>query len=150
MSEEKKTFVVKDRRRFSSESQETEENKVREKEEIEKVESGQMAEDAESEAKKIFEQQKVEDKNSRQETYLPKINFQTFILSLNSSALVQLGLIEDPVSGDMEKNLPLAKQTIDMLGMLEEKTKGNLDKDEGMMLKSILYELRMMYVREIS
>jgi hypothetical protein len=64
--------------------------------------------------------------------------------------LVQLGIIEDPVTGIMEKNLSLAKQTIDILGMLDEKTRGNLDKDEEMMLKNILYDLRMMYVREIS
>jgi hypothetical protein len=54
------------------------------------------------------------------------------------------------VTGIKEKNLSLAKQTIDILGMLDEKTRGNLDKDEEMMLKNILYDLRMMYVREIS
>ncbi len=154
MSEEKKSFVVKDRRRFSSESPETEEIKPREKEVAEEVSekegAGLSVDEMESEAKKIFEEQKTDKKISGQQTHLPKITFQTFILSLNSSALVQLGLIEDPVSGEKEKNLPLAKQTIDMLGMLEEKTQGNLDRDEEMMLKNILYELRMMYVREIS
>ncbi|MGD2149543.1 MAG: DUF1844 domain-containing protein [Desulfobacterales bacterium] len=79
---------------------------------------------------------------------LPKINFATFIFSLNSSVLVQLGLIEDPATGKKAKNLPLAKQTIDILGMLEEKTQGNLTKDEETMLKNILYDLRMIYVKE--
>jgi hypothetical protein len=55
---------------------------------------------------------------------LPAINFATFIFSLNSSALVQLGMMEDPMTGEKSKNLPLAKQTIDILSMLEEKTKG--------------------------
>lgn len=79
---------------------------------------------------------------------LPKIDFSTFILSLNSSALVQLGLIEDPATGQTGKNLPMAKQTIDLLAMLEEKTTGNLTIDEDNIIKNILYELRMLYVKE--
>ncbi|OQY07725.1 MAG: hypothetical protein B6I22_02510 [Desulfobacteraceae bacterium 4572_123] len=79
---------------------------------------------------------------------LPAINFATFIFSLNSSALVQLGMMDDPGSGKKVKNLPLAKQTIDIIGMLEEKTRGNLDEDEKNMLKHILYDLRILYVKE--
>lgn len=81
-------------------------------------------------------------------TSLPALNFATFIFSLNSSALVQLGMIEDPMTGETSKNLPLAKQTIDILSMLEEKTRGNLDVDEAGMLKNILYDLRIQYVKE--
>ena len=85
----------------------------------------------------------------QQESYaLPKIDFSTFVLSINSSALVQLGLLEDPSSGQKTKNIPLAKQTIDILAMLEEKTSGNLTKDEDNILRNILYELRMLYVKE--
>ncbi|MBW2054861.1 MAG: DUF1844 domain-containing protein [Deltaproteobacteria bacterium] len=79
---------------------------------------------------------------------MPKINFATFVFSLNSSVLLQLGLIDDPATGKKTKNLPLAKQTIDILSMLEEKTQGNLTKDEETMLKNILYDLRMLYVKE--
>lgn len=78
----------------------------------------------------------------------PSINFATFVFSLNSSALVQLGMMEDPMTGQKGKNLPLAKQTIDILSMLEEKTKGNLETDEAAMLKNILYDLRIHYVKE--
>lgn len=81
---------------------------------------------------------------------LPTINFATFIFSLNSSALVQLGMIEDPMTGEKAKNLPLAKQTIDILCMLSEKTQGNLDVDEAAMLKNMLYDLRLLYVKEKS
>lgn len=81
---------------------------------------------------------------------LPAINFATFILSLNSSALAQLGLVADPVTDEKGKNLPLAKQTIDLLSMLQEKTRGNLDPDEAAMLKTILYDLRILYVKEKS
>jgi hypothetical protein len=79
---------------------------------------------------------------------LPKIDFATFVISLNSSALFQLGILADPTTGEKSKDLSLAKQTIDILGMLEEKTKGNLNADEVHMLKSILYDLRILYVKE--
>lgn len=101
-------------------------------------------------SEEIKDKPRKEDKAGAQEqTYtLPKIDFSTFALSINSSALVQLGLIEDPGTGQKTKNLPLAKQTIDILGMLEEKTSGNLTEDESHILKNILYELRMLYVKE--
>ncbi len=86
----------------------------------------------------------------KSEVKLPQINFATFIFSLNSSALVQLGLLEDPSTGQKGKNLPVAKQTIDILGMLQEKTRGNLTAEEEGMLRHILYELRMLYVKEVS
>ncbi|GBC62186.1 DUF1844 domain-containing protein [Desulfonema ishimotonii] len=79
---------------------------------------------------------------------LPKMDFSMFIFSLNSSALVHLGIIEDPATGQKVKNLPAAKQTIDILGMLEKKTTGNLNHQEEEMLKHILYDLRVIYVKE--
>lgn len=77
---------------------------------------------------------------------LPSIDFITFILSLASSVQVHFGMIPNPATGKSEKNLGLAKQTIDILGVLQEKTKGNLDKQEEQLLESILYELRLKYV----
>jgi hypothetical protein len=79
---------------------------------------------------------------------LPPMNFSTFIFSLNHTALMHLGVVKDPSVGETAKNLDLAKQTIDILAMLEEKTQGNLTDDESQMVKSILYDLRMIYVRE--
>ncbi|MDY6825485.1 MAG: DUF1844 domain-containing protein [Thermodesulfobacteriota bacterium] len=79
---------------------------------------------------------------------LPEMNFATFIFSLNSSALVHLGVLADPTTGKTEKKLAVAKQTIDILGMLEEKTKGNLTEEEGNMLQNILQELRLKYIKE--
>ncbi len=79
---------------------------------------------------------------------LPKIDFSMFIFSLNSSVLVHLGILDDPATGKKTKNLAAAKQTIDILGMLEEKTRGNLTDQERDMLRHILYDLRMIYVRE--
>lgn len=83
-----------------------------------------------------------------EETALPAIDFSTFIMSLNASALVHLGVIDDPVSGKKVKNLPLGKQTVDMLRMLQEKTSGNLTTEEDKLLQGILYDLKIAYVRE--
>lgn len=79
---------------------------------------------------------------------MPEINFTTFVLSLNSSALVHLGIQNDPLSGGLSENLPVAKQTIDILAMLEEKTKGNLNDEERRLITHVLYELRMLYVKQ--
>ena len=130
--EEEKGFVIKDRRIFGQDEQE------------EKKETGQEAPEPRETAQKEEPAPETEDA----ETQLPEINFQTFIFSLNASALVQLGVMEDPATGKKEKRLPLAKQTIDMLTMLEEKTAGNLTNEEADMLKHILYDLRIRYVKE--
>ena len=81
---------------------------------------------------------------------MPGVNFSTFIFSLNSSALVQLGQIADPATGRKDKNLQLAKYSIDVIMMLEEKTRGNLSTDEANLIQNILHDLRLMYVRECS
>jgi len=77
---------------------------------------------------------------------LPSIDFATFILSLSHSALMHLGEAPDPETNAVQANLPLAKQDIDLLGLLEEKTKGNLTGDEERLLAQVLFDLRMRYV----
>ncbi len=76
------------------------------------------------------------------------IDFSTFVLSLGTSALYQLGQVADSESGTPlgEPNRPLARQTIDTLEMLAEKTRGNLEPGEVKLLESILYELHMKFV----
>jgi hypothetical protein len=81
---------------------------------------------------------------------MPQVCFPTFVLSLSSSALVHLGEVPDPDSGETMENIEMAKHTIDILAMLEEKTKGNLDVQESQLLKDMLFELRMHYVRKSS
>lgn len=77
---------------------------------------------------------------------LPAVDFATFVLSLNHSALVHLGVAPDPVTGNRGVDLPLARQTIDLMALLQEKTKGNLTGEEERILDNILYELRLRYV----
>ncbi len=75
------------------------------------------------------------------------VTFSTFILSLNTAALVHLGEIPDPVTKKKEVNLTLAKQTIDTLEMLKAKTQGNLTPDEEKLLQTILYELKLKFLK---
>lgn len=77
---------------------------------------------------------------------LPAIDFSTFILSLSHSALVHLGDAPDPTGGPVEVNLPMARQTIDLLSLLQDKTKGNLTGAEEHMMDQVVYELKMRYV----
>jgi len=137
-NEEKKDFVVKDRRIFA-------EGKL-DAEEKEEKESPPVDEEKAAETVEVSEEPTAE--TQEPPFQFPEINFPTFVASLNASALLHLGAIEDPSSGEKNKNLPMAKQTIDILNMLQEKTSGNLSKEEEDMLKNILYDLRIMYVKE--
>ncbi len=77
---------------------------------------------------------------------LPVVTFSAFVLSIASSALVHLGEVPDPDSGQVGCNLDVAKHNIDILSMLKDKSSGNLDADEQRLIDGILYELRLKYV----
>ncbi|MBN8555526.1 MAG: DUF1844 domain-containing protein [Deltaproteobacteria bacterium] len=79
-----------------------------------------------------------------------EINFETFILSLGTAVIISLGEVENPVSGKKEKNLPSAKQHIDILEILSLKTAGNLTAQEKKLLDEILYETRLKYIQQTS
>ncbi|MBW1676251.1 MAG: DUF1844 domain-containing protein [Deltaproteobacteria bacterium] len=134
MAEEEKGFIIKDKRTFSPETGEARAAEAQEAEEEKAAEK----EAPEGEARPAAEE----------EAQLPEVNFSTFIFSLSSSAFLHFGEIPDPSSGTKKKNLPMAKHTIDILGMLEKKTRGNLTPDEEQLLENILYDLRMRYVKE--
>lgn len=76
------------------------------------------------------------------------ISFAAFVLSLAHTAAVHFGDIPDPVTGQTsESNLPAAQQMIDILALLEAKTRGNLSAEERQLLEQILYELRLRFVQ---
>ena len=77
---------------------------------------------------------------------MPKIDFSSFVLSLYSSGLVQLGKVEDPSTGNKAVDMDMAQYSIDMIAMLQDKTAGNLTDDEDNLLKALLSELRLAYV----
>lgn len=126
--EKEKGFTVRDKR-FSAQKEGEGEVKVKEEKEGRGSRGGE---------------------GSQQETILPEINFTNFLFSISTSALIQLGEIEDPINQKTVKNLPLAKQTIDLIGMLKEKTKGNLTPEESKLIENILFDLRMRYVKATS
>jgi hypothetical protein len=81
----------------------------------------------------------------------PTIDFYTFVLSLGSSVFVHLGDAPHPETGELPPpNLLLAKQTIDILDMLREKTRGNLTPEEERFMESLLTDLRLRYVSKAS
>jgi Domain of unknown function (DUF1844) len=77
-----------------------------------------------------------------------EINFASFLFSLGTQAFMHLGDIPNPMTQQREKDLPAAKHMIDLLGILEAKTKGNLAGDEERLLRQLLTDLRLRYVRE--
>lgn len=79
-------------------------------------------------------------------TEYPPIDFVNFTLSLATSAQLALGLMSHPETGAQMKDLHAAKQTIDILGMISDKTKGNLNEAEEKLLSEVLYTLRLQYV----
>jgi len=82
------------------------------------------------------------------ETKAPLLDFNALVLSLGSSAIVHLGEAPDPTTGQKrdKPEFPLAQQSIDLLAMLQEKTRGNLTAEESRFLDNMLYDLRMLYV----
>ena len=87
------------------------------------------------------------DKEAAQRGPLPPASFTLLVISLATQVRMCLGDIENPANGPKEVDLELAKHNIDLLGMLEEKTQGNLSDQERKLLDSVLYELRMRYVQ---
>ena len=75
-----------------------------------------------------------------------KVDFSTFIFSLFSSALIQMGDMADPMTGQVEKNLQAAQQTIDIIDVLVTKTEGNLSEEEERLIKSASAELKWKYL----
>lgn len=86
-------------------------------------------------------------KNTQSEGF--RMDFSTFVLSLNASALIHLGEIPDPTSKERTVSLPAAKHTIEILEIIKEKTKGNLDGEEEKLLDDVIFDLRMKYIKGI-
>jgi len=133
-NDEEKGFAVKDKRLF------TEEGDVR----------PETAEEGHGEVKdeEPKETQQPEQRVEEEAPPLPEITFPAFVLSLHTSALLHIGDLQDPVSGETAVNLTAAKQMIDILSMLQDKTAGNLAEDEKKLLEEVLFDLRMKYIRK--
>lgn len=80
--------------------------------------------------------------------FLPPLEFSSIVILLYFPALVQLGLVEDPGSGERRENLGLAKRNIDLLDLLKDRTKGNLEAEEEKFLDGVLDQLKLAYLKE--
>jgi hypothetical protein len=135
---EDKGFTIKDRRFF----QQSEEEQERLREESRQQEAARETYEAEA--------KKAATAGPQAEGPMPEITFASFLMSLGTSVFFHLGDLPHPETGVAAKNLPLAKQTIDLLGLLREKTRNNLTPEEVNLFDHLLYDLRMRYVKEIS
>jgi len=134
---QEKSFVIKDKRMFN-ESGEQRQPEPQKPEAPPRASEEPKAEPSPS--KSLEEESQI----------LSEVNFLNFVLSLSTTVMFHFGDFPDPVTRETEKNLPAAKQTIDILSMLKDKTKGNLDDHEKSLLDEILFELKMRYVKETS
>jgi len=126
MSKKGEKIKVTDRRIFDREG--------KLKKELRKAKKGKPKEEAR------------EKKKEKEKTFFPPIDFGSFILSLSTTAFIHLGEVVDPTAKEKKVNLEGAKQMIDIIQMLKEKTEGNLTKEESTLLNNLLYELKMKYM----
>ncbi len=80
--------------------------------------------------------------------FLPPLDFSSIVILLYFPALIQLGLMEDPATGERRENLGLAKRNIDLLDLLRDRTKGNLEADEEKFLDGVLDQLKLAYLQK--
>lgn len=81
--------------------------------------------------------------------FMPPLDFSSIVFPLYTQALIKLGLLEDPKSNQVETNLEYAKRLIDILDLLKDRTKGNLEPDEENFLEAILSQLKLHYLKKI-
>ena len=80
--------------------------------------------------------------------FVPPLEFSSVIVLLYFPALVQLGLVEDPATGEHQENLALAKRNIDLLDLLKDRTKGNLELEEEKFLVGVVDQLKLAYLKK--
>ncbi len=157
MSEEQPTFKVVDRRPFNpdgsprelSQQEQEEAERAAKVAEVENAAARAMAEDANAAAQPP--QRSASARSERPHSHAgdpldDPASFLSLVMSLASNAAASLGMMPHPATGETGVDLPTAKHWIDVLGMLERKTQGNLDQQEAQTVESLLADLRMQYV----
>ena len=134
---EGKGFTVQDRRRFSPATGEA------------RADAPEESRGAAQTAAAPAGEQSAQEPGGSEQQALPEIDFSTFVISLSTQALMHLGEIASPISGKVEVDVPVAKQMIDILGILRDKTRGNLNASEDRLMEDILFDLRMKYVEAV-
>ena len=130
-------FKVTDRRQFTSEGE------VRQESEAEPEPSAAPPPEMEERPRQAPEERAPE---TAEPDSQESLNFASFMLSLATTGMVHLGEIPEPTTGQKLENLEAARQMIDILDILKEKTAGNLSPEESQLMESLLYELRMKFL----
>jgi hypothetical protein len=144
--EQSRGFKVEDRRRFSAEGELKPEYRGPEPRQSQPSDATRAEAAAATGGKTVSSHDARSVGSSSQAREAPEITFSSFVVGLSTQALVHLGELPDPHTNQAATDLAAAQQLIDIIAMLENKTRGNLDRDEQAMLQSILVELRMKYV----
>ncbi len=134
MEEEKREFEVRDKRKVRED--------MADQEDVSKEENAEPKADVQTGKDEQEEEEAADDTSP----FIPEATFVNLITSFSTNAMVHLGVLSDPTREAVERNLGVAKHMIDTIALLEEKTKGNLGKEEEIFLKDTLYNLRMIYV----
>lgn len=138
-TEKNEGFKVTDRRRFTKEGEDKPGESASTDSEAAREEPKKKEEAAESAEKRT-------ESETRRKEPPPPMDFTTFVISLANTALFQLGLVKASESDEPKKDLAGARQTIDLLALMEEKTRGNLTDQEKKILAETLFQLRMVFV----
>ena len=147
--EDKRGFKVQDRRRFSAEGETKEgaDNETpSESSAPQDIKSKPGASGAETASKPAASGAAHTESSRHSSEPPPELTFAAFLWSLSEQALAALGEVPDPSSGQVSRDLIMAQQMIDIIAMLRDKTRGNLDPHEQALLKEILSSLQMKYV----
>ncbi len=145
--EEQSAFKVTDRRMFTTEGEirEQQQPDLSEQAPPHKEEPPKASQEEKPKASQEPNQQEEAERTAEQDPS-QGVNFASFLLSLATTGMVHLGEIPDPGSGQKMEDLEAARQMIDILGILKEKTEGNLSAEEAHLLENVLYELRMKFM----
>lgn len=135
---EEKDFKVEDKRKIGKEGGDEEKSEKPSEKTAPQNKGPKDGKSEESRAEEPPESKKQE---------IPPIDFASFIISLSTSVLIYLGEIPDPLSNEKKEDFISAKQTIDLISLLKEKTKGNLTQQEEEFMENILYDLKMRFVK---
>jgi len=144
MNEEQEGFKVSDKRKFDAEGNLRQPEATEAAPEAKPEPQGKESQTEQAEPIEGMGEAQEEPEAVGEEKV--EITFSAFILSLGTQAMVGLGLIPDPITNEKKTNLSLARQMIDIIAMLQDKSSGNLDDSENTLIENLLHDLRLKYV----
>lgn len=147
MAEEEKGFKVKDHRHFDESGQLREEDANQQDQTPDPAPEEPAAQAEAASAQESAQAEEPQEEPKAQSRVLPPVDFSSFIFSMSHAALMHMGQIPDPGTGQTHNDPDLARHTIDTIAMFQEKTEGNLTPEEKSLIDNVLTELRLAFVK---